>query len=613
MATVYDSFIGNTVDKIEYVSGALDTALYPNSNNVAIFGPVYLPRIYGKDLTAFEIASSGKIAITLNDVHSFDISKASYIENTSNNIINSYSNSLELKGNEGDIDIFMDAYSNEIRISAASNVRINANNGDFVAAATSNISIMASNTLMLNSSASNISMYAASNVEITTNNNLVIMAQSNASVTTTSGSVSVLSYSNIVSEAQNGFVSISADSNIMSLYAYSNMSFATSNVLDVYANSNLTLTTSNNLVTIAQSNASVTTTSGSVSVLSYSNIVSEAQNGFVSISADSNIMSLYAYSNMSFATSNVLNMYANSNLTLTTSNNLVTVAQSNVTINATSGSVTISSLSNITLNNSNAFNINSVQTVGITSSNINVNSKQNVNVTASNNVLVSGSNDVTVSAKNSLTLSATALNMEISGNQSFTATEKIDFFISSSPLTPEIPVFSVSGNLISVNGDLLITGTVNTSNIINTTVIQQDLKIQDKKILLSAPLGGAAEQDVPIDGFATNDKSGVEIMGAPTGADVSHSNIYQKAVLWNYGVNGINDLGTANVQSEAYWEMLGGAFHLTNRSLIEGDERDTSFIFRVNEDDELEIQKKYWDSNNWDYSYKRLARFGRVL
>ena len=294
------------------------------------------------------------------------------------------------------------------------------------------------------------------------------------------------------------------------------------------------------------------------------------------------------------------------------------IAQSNISLSNIAGSINMASYSNITMTTSNIFDLNAIQSATIISSNINIKSQQNLNITASNDVLVSGSNDTTISAKNTLTLAATNLNMEISGNQSFTASEKIDFFITSSSFEPEKAVFSVSGNQISVNGDLLITGTVNTSNIINTTVIQQDLKIEDKKILLASVLGGASNTNLNEDGMFTNDKSGVEIMGAPAGANLAQSNIFQKSVLWNYGGNGTLDLGTANVQTESYWEMLGGSFHLTNRVFDANkpeNKRDTSFIFRVNEDDELEIQKKYWDTtlNTPAYNYKRLARFGRVL
>lgn len=44
-------------------------------DTVHTFGRVFLPSIYGKDLSAFEIASSGKIVLTLNDTHALDIKK----------------------------------------------------------------------------------------------------------------------------------------------------------------------------------------------------------------------------------------------------------------------------------------------------------------------------------------------------------------------------------------------------------------------------------------------------------------------------------------------------------------------------------------------------------
>jgi hypothetical protein len=75
----YDTLTGD-VQVIDYVPTATNTSLYPDSNMTGIFGPIWLPRVYGKDLTAFEIASSGKIAITLNDVHSLDISKSNYVD-----------------------------------------------------------------------------------------------------------------------------------------------------------------------------------------------------------------------------------------------------------------------------------------------------------------------------------------------------------------------------------------------------------------------------------------------------------------------------------------------------------------------------------------------------
>ncbi len=54
---------------------------YMDSNVITTFGPIYAPQLYARDLTALEIASSGKVAITLLDEHAFDI-----VDN-SNNVI----------------------------------------------------------------------------------------------------------------------------------------------------------------------------------------------------------------------------------------------------------------------------------------------------------------------------------------------------------------------------------------------------------------------------------------------------------------------------------------------------------------------------------------------
>jgi hypothetical protein len=61
---------------------------YPSADTYNVFGQLYLPRIYGKDLSGLEIASSGKVAISLYDEHVFDLNKVDrtvVIETLSNN------------------------------------------------------------------------------------------------------------------------------------------------------------------------------------------------------------------------------------------------------------------------------------------------------------------------------------------------------------------------------------------------------------------------------------------------------------------------------------------------------------------------------------------------
>ncbi len=73
MAT-YSNFLqyvsGGEYIKINTGANAID---YPSPQIVDIFGPIYTPRLYAKDLSAMEIASSGGVSIAINDTRSLDI------------------------------------------------------------------------------------------------------------------------------------------------------------------------------------------------------------------------------------------------------------------------------------------------------------------------------------------------------------------------------------------------------------------------------------------------------------------------------------------------------------------------------------------------------------
>lgn len=73
MAT-YSNFLqfvsGGDYIKINTGANAID---YPSPQIVDIFGPIYTPRLYAKDLTAMEIASSGGVSIAMNDTRSIDM------------------------------------------------------------------------------------------------------------------------------------------------------------------------------------------------------------------------------------------------------------------------------------------------------------------------------------------------------------------------------------------------------------------------------------------------------------------------------------------------------------------------------------------------------------
>ena len=73
----------------EYVNAA-DWS-YPSKENISMFGPVLLPKIYGSNLSELEVASDGQIVLTVNNTRSLFISEANDI--------------LEIKGEGKEINL----------------------------------------------------------------------------------------------------------------------------------------------------------------------------------------------------------------------------------------------------------------------------------------------------------------------------------------------------------------------------------------------------------------------------------------------------------------------------------------------------------------------------
>ena len=87
MATVYDSYTGDSACNI-YNGVGSNAVDYPSYDIINVFGPIYTPRIYGRDLSALEIASAGSVTIALNDAHALDLWNAAnttYVTSLSNN------------------------------------------------------------------------------------------------------------------------------------------------------------------------------------------------------------------------------------------------------------------------------------------------------------------------------------------------------------------------------------------------------------------------------------------------------------------------------------------------------------------------------------------------
>jgi hypothetical protein len=101
---------------------------YPNAQEVSTFGQLYVPRIYAKDVSVLEIASSGKMAVSLEDTHALDILKEDsniFIGAKSNyslTLANSNASSIvRIVGDTNDIHLTSSA---DIELRAASNVYV---------------------------------------------------------------------------------------------------------------------------------------------------------------------------------------------------------------------------------------------------------------------------------------------------------------------------------------------------------------------------------------------------------------------------------------------------------------------------------------------------------
>lgn len=116
-----------------------------------------------------------------------------------------------------------------------------------------------------------------------------------------------------------------------------------------------------------------------------------------------------------------------------------------------------------------------------------------------------------------------------------------------------------------------------------------------------------------VDGPSTNDRSGLSVTGLPPGvaANTTHGDRFAKALTWNNGTDGMKPLGSHDgVASEAFWEMQGGAFHLSHINANTGGK--VSFVLRVNEFDQLEMVKRTLGAGAALPTYTTVAFFGTM-
>lgn len=727
MATTYESFVGGR-GSIDYITApeTLDYGGYPTPDQVSIFGPLYLPRVYGKDLTSFEIASSGTIALTIRDVNSLSLDRELA---ESNVILKTLCNdSLILNVNDSNVFMKMDGLSNNITLSADSNINMIAGDQFNVFAAdlawniSSDITFAASNDLNLRAN-SNVNIWAqndsivmaADNSNITllfdqTNKNLVGYANSNI-VMTAGGDVTVVGGDAIAMSANAGTFTAYAQSSNMSLtlnastsnatlYAVGAVTLDALDDVNLYANSNVFISAESQDVLINAANSNVEiemlSTTYTMNLNATSNINTVALNDVtttassnVTIAATSGSFTLSASdSNMLLTMSEATNMttlYSSNDVIMNTSNDFLLTSigattitslstavssTNNISLTSSAGSVSFYGSNNstslimdaatasITVNASNDFNLNVTSNIDVkvlegasiasgtnvtiaTSNNTSITSGVNTTVTSqTGTVLLSGSNnqvqlqlsgttkDATLSASNDVILDAgrhfnvlADSNMTLSASNSMTIqTNNTNSYMTLGTnfetkaaqynwLIGNTSMMTLTSDKLFINGNLEITGVLDAVN-----VQQTNLLLEDKNIILASSSNGSVN-----DGIANNG-SGIVVNGlsamAQTNPNVTP--FQEKSFKWNNGVDGVDVMGTSNMDKESFWELKGGSLRMTmwryssNNDGTIASSNEIGFGFRINNYNELEIVKKYMN-NDQQYVYKRIAKFGQTL
>jgi UDP-3-O-[3-hydroxymyristoyl] glucosamine N-acyltransferase len=174
-------------------------------------------------------------------------------------------------------------------------------------------------------------------------------------------------------------------------------------------------------------------------------------------------------------------------------------------------------------------------------------------------------------------------------------------------------VLTIDVETLVLNGNLDVLGTYNTLDI-NTSTIS----VEDKLIVLAT----SSDNTTVEDSLITNNYAGMEIAGVPSDTDITTanipgygayggSNLFEKSLKWNMNtgmqnIGYLHDDDTGRRDSEPFWELKGGALHLSADKIDDtGNKITVKYGLRINGNDELEIIKKVGNATS-----KRVAKFG---
>ena len=540
-------------------------------------------------------ASSNVIVSLCNETYGLDVYSASntvftasntFTVNASSNIALGASNgSVFMSASNSNVTVALDAptssfrlfASNDIAARALQNIKVASSNNTFLVAAqsnvlvsmcnsdysfnvfsTSNTNIVASNALAL-TSVQDMTMTSCNTVSLTgdaSKLSVKLNASNNTIETTAFGSIESTASNDVVLTAQRHVIES----------AGSNLSLSASNNVAITASNNMTITSCNIKLDFVKDDGLTVTTACNFAVASSKNVVLDAS----SVTS----LSLGANGNALLLASNDVTYSASNNVTALTKDGYIGLYAGGASSNAyfvleKSGNATLRAGSNIRVESSNA---------SITTSASNSSYMYAFNSNAYINIVENNGTSIQANAS----------------NYSFTAQGS--------------NIMTMTSTDVTINGNLVIAGVVDSINVTNTI-----LHVQDKEIILAS-----ASNNVEIHDGVANDSAGLVVQGFPQEYDPSMSNLFTKSLRWHKNSGGVPHVGTSNATSEAYWELMGGSMRLSTQQFtknaggqIIGSSGILSFALRINNTGELEIVKVVTTDSGT--TMNRVAKFGRTL
>ena len=372
---------------------------YPDPTYYTTLGPVYLPRIYGSNLSTLEVGSSGTISYTLYDVHSLDMTRNS-ITNTVAMNTPTATDSFQINVANCNMSMTMDAKSN-------------------------NVNIYGSNSVNLSSS--NQINLVATNLNINTKNNLIFGASG--------GSF------NANANSCNLVFNLDSNTNSASLSATCNINLLASNNLYERANSNVTIS--------AGQAVSITAVA--------SNLVLNGAGNTGSFTMNALDRSAYWYSasNITVGASNNMYETVGQSFAVSATGGANTLLFDNYTLNAT-----MSTRSNMALNASNAMTVNAANSfyklTAFAGSNLQQMDGVGITQSTQGSFYVNSSNDFVGSVSSNITLVASNTNFSATAGKKVLITAQADLYRLSAYLGSNVQQLDQVGTTQSTLGSFFI-------------------------------------------------------------------------------------------------------------------------------------------------------------